>query len=266
MSWESTVSYYRAINEGVKRVMGGLHSAQIIMYSVDFEPVEKRQHAGDWEGAAKILAEAARKVESAGADFLLICTNTMHKVAADIENSIHIPLLHIADAIAETLKEKGVGTVGLLGTAFTMEQAFYKGRLNERYGLEVIVPNEDDRRIIHRVIYDELCMGKVLAESKTEYLRIIDQLASEGAEAVILGCTEIGMLVNQADTTVKLYDTTAIHAERAVEYAISQARIASITNVVLSVLPAAVLVLQVACYDKCPINFKVSYSGKDHRP
>ncbi len=219
MSWESTVGYYRAINEGIKRVMGGLHSAKIIMYSVDFEPVEKLQHAGDWDGAAKILSEAACKVESAGADFLLICTNTMHKVASDIENSIQIPLLHIADATAETLIKNGVSTVGLLGTAFTMEQEFYKGRLNERYGLNVIVPDEDNRQIIHKVIYNELCMGKVLADSKIEYLRIIDQLASEGAEAVILGCTEIGMLVNQADTAVKLFDTTAIHAEKAVEYA-----------------------------------------------
>jgi len=219
MSWESTVGYYRAINEGVKRVLGGLHSAKIVMYSVDFEPIEKLQHAGDWASTAKILSDAARKVESAGADCLLICTNTMHKVAADIEQSIRIPLLHIADATAEILVRDGIRTVGLLGTAFTMEQDFYKGRLVERYGLEVIVPDEEDRKTIHRVIYDELCMGRVLAGSKAEYLRIVDQLAARGAEAAILGCTEIGMLVNQADTGVKLYDTTTIHAEKAVAFA-----------------------------------------------
>jgi aspartate racemase len=219
MSWESTVTYYRAINEGVKRVLGGLHSAKIVMYSVDFEPIEKLQHAGDWESTAKILSEAARKVESAGADCLLICTNTMHKVAPEVEKSIQIPLLHIADATAEILIHNGIRTVGLLGTAFTMEQEFYKGRLIERHGLNVIVPNEEDRKIIHKVIYNELCMGSALTDSKTEYLRIIDMLASQGAEAVILGCTEIGMLINQADTIVKLFDTTTIHAEKAVEYA-----------------------------------------------
>jgi aspartate racemase len=220
MSWESTISYYRAINEGVKSVLGGLHSAKIVMYSVDFEPIKKLQHAGDWQGTAKILCDAARKVESAGADFLLICTNTMHKVAPEIENSMQIPLLHIADATAEILVQNGVKTVGLLGTAFTMEQDFYKGRLIERHGLKVLVPNKQDREIIHSVIYTELCLGKVMPGSKAEYLRIIALLASEGAEAVILGCTEIGMLINQTDTVVQLYDTTAIHAEMAVKYAI----------------------------------------------
>jgi aspartate racemase len=223
MSWESTITYYRAINEGVKRVLGGLHSAKIVMYSVDFEPIVKLQHAGDWEGTAKILSEAARKVESAGADCLLMCTNTMHKVAPEVEKSIQIPLLHIADATAEILIHNSIGTVGLLGTAFTMEQEFYKGRLIERYGLNVIVPNEEDRKIIHRVIYNELCMGSAPTDSKTEYLRIIAMLASQGAEAVILGCTEIGMLINQADTSIKLYDTTTIHAGKAVEYATQQA-------------------------------------------
>lgn len=219
MSWESTISYYRAINEGVKSVLGGFHSAKIVLYSVDFEPIEKLQHAGDWEGTAKILSEAACKIESAGADFLLICTNTMHKVAPEIENAIQIPLLHIADATAEILIQNGVSTVGLLGTAFTMEQDFYKGRLKEKYGLNVIAPNKHDRKIIHEVIYTELCLGKVSSDSKTEYLRIIDMLAKQGADAVILGCTEIGMLIKQADTNVRLYDTAAIHAEKAVKYA-----------------------------------------------
>ena len=222
MSWESTVAYYRAINEGVKNTLGGLHSAKIAMYSVDFEPIEKLQHAGDWKGTAIILSEAARSVESAGADFLLICTNTMHKVAPEIEKSIKIPLLHIADATAEVLVHEGIKTVGLLGTAFTMEQAFYKGRLSENYGLNVLVPNEEDRQIVHKIIYQELCLGKIQADSKTEYLRIIDMLANQGAEVVILGCTEIGMLVSQGDTKVKLFDTTAIHAEKAVEYAIKK--------------------------------------------
>jgi aspartate racemase len=221
MSWESTLAYYRAINEGVKNALGSLHSAKIAMYSVDFEPIEKLQHAGDWDGTAKILSEGAKRVQAAGADFLLICTNTMHKIAAEIEAAIQIPLLHIADATAEILVSGGVKSVGLLGTAFTMEQEFYKGRLNDKYGVQVLVPNENDRQIVHKVIYEELCMGKIENDSKAEYLRIIDGLAARGAEAVILGCTEIGMLVNQADTNVKLFDTTAIHARKAVEYAIA---------------------------------------------
>lgn len=220
MSWESTVGYYRAINEGVKNTLGGLHSAKIAMYSVDFEPIEKLQHEGDWEGTARILSEAAKGVQSAGADFLLICTNTMHKVAPQIERAIKIPVLHIADATAEVLVHKGIKTVGLLGTAFTMEQDFYKGRLNEKYGVNVLVPNKEDRQIVHKIIYQELCIGKIDADSKSEYLRIIDLLANKGAEAVILGCTEIGMLVSQGDTKVTLFDTTTIHAEKAVEFAI----------------------------------------------
>ena len=223
MSWESTAHYYRAINEGVKNRLGDLHSAKIAMYSVDFEPIEKLQHAGDWAGTAKILAEAARNVEAAGADFLLICTNTMHKVAPEIAQAISIPILHIADATAEVLRDKGIGKVGLLGTAFTMEQDFYKGRLSEKYGLDVLVPDEADRRLVHRVIYQELCLGKIDSGSKKEYLRIIDGLAKRGAEGVILGCTEIGMLVSQGDTEVPLFDTTGIHAEKAVEYATGEA-------------------------------------------
>lgn len=222
MSWESTQGYYRIINEGVKRELGGLHSAQIALYSVDFEPIEQLQHQGDWDGTAEILCQAAQSVAAAGADFLLICTNTMHRVAPQVEAAINIPLLHIADATAEQLLAAGVQTVGLLGTAFTMEQAFYKGRLAEHYGLEVVVPNTEDRALVHRVIYQELCLGQVEAASKAEYLRIIDALVEQGAEAVILGCTEIGMLVGQSDTAVKLFDTTAIHAEAAVSRALAQ--------------------------------------------
>jgi len=222
MSWESTLGYYRAINEGVTKILGGLHSAKIIMYSVDFEPIEKLQHAGNWEGTARILSEAAQRIQAAGADFLLICTNTMHKVAPEIEAAIQIPLLHIADATAEILVNEGIKSVGLLGTAFTMEQEFYKGRLIDNYSLQVLVPNEDDIKFVHKIIYQELCLGKIESESKAEYLRIIDSLAGQGAEAVILGCTEIGMLVNQSDTNVRLLDTTAIHAEKAVEYATRQ--------------------------------------------
>jgi len=220
MSWESTLGYYRAINEGIKKTLGGLHSAKIAMYSVDFETIEKLQQAGDWEGTATILSEAAQSIQAAGADFLLICTNTMHKVAPEIEAAIQIPLLHIADATAEIIANEGIKSVGLLGTAFTMEQDFYKGRLINNYGLQVLVPNEDDRQIVHKVIYQELCLGNIKSDSKAEYLRIIDALAAQGAEAVILGCTEIGMLVNQTETNVRLLDTTAIHAEKAVEYAI----------------------------------------------
>ena len=219
MSWESTLGYYKLINEGVRNTLGGLHSAKIVIYSVDFEPIELLQHAGDWDGTAEILSEAAMSIQAAGADFLLICTNTMHKVAPQIEAAIRIPLLHIADATAEVLVEEGIKTVGLLGTAFTMEQDFYKGRLTNNFGLQVLVPDRSDRESIHRVIYQELCLGKIVAASKAEYLRIIDALAARGAEAVILGCTEIGMLVKQADTNVRLLDTTTMHAAKAVEYA-----------------------------------------------
>lgn len=219
MSWESTLGYYKAINEGVRNALGGLHSAKIAMYSVDFEPVEQLQHAGDWVETAKILSEAAKNIQAAGADFLLICTNTMHKVAPEIEAAVQIPLLHIADATAEILVEEGIKTVGLLGTAFTMEQDFYRGRLTNDFGLQVLVPSGADRELVHKVIYQELCLGKTVAASKAEYLRIINDLAAQGAEAVILGCTEIGILIKQADTNVKLLDTTAIHAAKAVEYA-----------------------------------------------
>lgn len=221
MSWESTQHYYQQINQGVKRQLGGLHSAQIAMFSVNFEPIEKCQHRGDWSGTAEILSEAAKRVEQAGADFLLICTNTMHKVADEIGSNIDIPILHIADATAESIKQQGMSKVGLLGTAFTMEQDFYKGRLTEQHGIEVIVPNLAQRETVHRVIYQELCLGQIKADSKQAYLEVIDDLHKAGAQAVILGCTEIGMLVQQTDTNVKLLDTTQIHADKAVELAIN---------------------------------------------
>lgn len=221
MSWESTADYYRMINVGIKQKLGGLHSAKIAMYSVDFAPIEKLQQEGNWEGTSEILIDAARAVEAAGADFLLVCTNTMHKVAPNIERAIKIPLLHIADATAEVLLDKEIRKVGLLGTAFTMEQDFYRGRLASKFGLDVLIPSQKDRQIVHDVIYRELCMGILNQDSKDQYLRIIDQLVENGAEAVILGCTEIGMLVKEAHTPIRLVNTTAIHAEKAVEYAIT---------------------------------------------
>ncbi len=221
MSWESTADYYRMINVGIKQKLGGLHSAKIAMYSVDFAPIEKLQHEGNWEGTSEILIDAARAVEAAGADFLLVCTNTMHKVAPNIERAIKIPLLHIADATAEVLLDQEIRKVGLLGTAFTMEQDFYRGRLASKFGLDVLIPSQKDRQIVHDVIYRELCMGILNQDSKDQYLRIIDELGENGAEAVILGCTEIGMLVKEAHTPIRLVNTTAIHAEKAVEYAIT---------------------------------------------
>ncbi|MFT5226811.1 MAG: aspartate racemase [Polaribacter sp.] len=221
MSWESTVDYYRAINRGVKEALGGLHSAKIVLYSVDFEVIEKMQSAGDWDGAANLLIDAAKNIQAAGADVLLICTNTMHRVAPQVEAAIDIPLLHIADATAKVLKHEKIVTVGLIGTAFTMEQDFYKGRLVEQFGLCVLTPNENDREIIHNIIYEELCLGSQLPSSKSEYLRIVSELANQGAQAVILGCTEVGMLIKQSDTNIKLLDTTEIHAQKAVEYALA---------------------------------------------
>jgi aspartate racemase len=220
MSWESTAGYYRDINRGVAEKLGGLHSAQISLYSIDFSPLELLQHEGDWQGVADVLIEAALNVQSAGADFLLICTNTMHKVADQIEAALQIPLLNIADATAEVLVAEGVKKAGLLGTAFTMEEDFYRGRLKQNFGLDIVTPSEADRQIVHNVIYRELCAGKTTEASKAEYLRIIEELAKEGAEAVILGCTEIGMLIKQSDTNVKLYDTAVIHAKKAVEEAL----------------------------------------------
>lgn len=220
MSWESTATYYRELNEGIKAKLGGLHSAKICMVSVDFEEIEKLQHVEDWDGTAVILSEAAVAIEKGGADFLLICTNTMHKVAPQIEKSISIPILHIADATAQRLLEDGIKKVGLLGTRFTMEQNFYKGRLTEKYGIDVIVPEEAEREVVHAVIYNELCLGTINEKSRTRYLEIINRLAANGAEAVILGCTEIALLVQQNHTAIPLYDTTSIHAEQAVRQAL----------------------------------------------
>ncbi|MHC3016162.1 aspartate/glutamate racemase family protein [Klebsiella pneumoniae] len=220
MSWESTVPYYRQINETIKARLGGLHSARLVLYSVDFHDIEALQRAGDWQGAGEILAQAARSLEAAGAGFLVLCTNTMHKLAPTIEASVSIPLLHIADATAGEVLQAGHSVVGLLGTRFTMEQAFYRDRLTEKHGLQVVVPDAEDRAIIHRVIYDELCLGMVRAESRQAYRRIMNDLARQDAQAVILGCTEITLLVGAEDCAVPLFDTTAIHARAAAERAL----------------------------------------------
>jgi aspartate racemase len=221
MSWESTQTYYRLINEGVKARLGGLHSAKLVLYSVDFAEIEALQHAGDWAATARILSDAALSVQNAGADFLVIGTNTMHKVAPEIEQAIDIPLLHIADATAKVLNRDGIHRVGLLGTRFTMEQAFYRDRLKEA-GIEVITPEEAQRDEIHRVIYEELCRGEIDPVSREAYLDTVTSLSERGAQAVILGCTEIGLLIRQADTSVPLYDTTEIHAAQAVEQALRE--------------------------------------------
>ena len=215
MSWESTELYYRLINEETKRVLGGLHSASIAMVSVDFHDVEHLQQRADWDAAARLLSEKARLVESAGADLLLICTNTMHKVADEVADAVGIPLLHIADATAAQVKASGIRTVGLLGTRFTMEQQFYRTRL-ENNGLTVLVPDAGDRALVHRTIYEELCLGRVDSASRLDFLRIIDSLRDTGAEAVIEGCTEIGLLIGQEHTDVPLFDTMRIHAYQAV--------------------------------------------------
>ena len=221
MSWESTQSYYRAINEAVREQLGGLHSAKIVLYSVDFAEIEALQVRGDWDKAGQLLAAAASAVERAGADFLVICTNTMHKVVPAIAAGISMPILHIADATADELIAQGVKQVGLLGTRFTMEQAFYKDRLIAR-GIAVVVPDQADRDRVNRVIYEELCLGVFKADSRARYLDIIHRLQLQGAEAVILGCTEIALLVQQSDTPVALFDTTAIHAQQAVRLALAR--------------------------------------------
>jgi aspartate racemase len=221
MSWESSIEYYRIINETVKAKLGGLHSSKSIMYSVDFADIEVLQHQGKWHDAAQILAEAAKKLEKGGADFVIICTNTMHKVADDIQAHIHIPILHIADATARRIKDSGIRRIGLLGTRFTMEDAFYKDRLIQKYGLDVIIPDVQGREIVHHVIYDELVIGKIREESRKQYADIIEGLVKDGAEGVILGCTEIGLLVHQKDCRVPRFDTARIHAEAAVEYALT---------------------------------------------
>lgn len=220
MSWESTLVYYRLLNEQVKARLGGLHSARLILNSVDFAEIERLQHQGDWAATAEILSQAAQALEAAGADFLVICTNTMHKVAPQIQESVELPLLHIADATATALLRDGFDRVGLLGTRFTMEQPFYRERLEAR-DIEVLVPNEAQRDTVHTVIYQELCQGVIRENSRAAYLDIVETLVAEGAQAVILGCTEVGLLIQNGDASVPLYDTTAIHAEQAVAWALA---------------------------------------------
>ena len=214
MSWESTVTYYQIINETIKNRLGGLHSAKCILYSVDFDEIEKYQTRGEWDKSADVLSEAAQALERAGADYIVICTNTMHKVVPEIGRRIHIPILHIADMTAVQLKKQGIRKVGLLGTKYTMQQDFYKNILIEQ-GIEVVIPNDADVDIVNRIIYDELCLGKILEESKAVYLDIIHELARNGAQGIILGCTEIGLLIQQSDTDIPLFDTTLIHAKQA---------------------------------------------------
>ena len=220
MSWESTTTYYQQLNEMVKSRLGGLHSAKVIIHSVDFAEIESRQHRGEWNETAEILSDAAQSLERAGADFILIATNTMHKVADEIEQAVSIPLLHIADATGAALVELGVTKIGLLGTAFTMEQSFYKQRLTDKFGIEVVVPNGVQRKLVHDVIYNELCLGTLSPRSKSDYLTVISDLAEQGAQGVILGCTEIGLLVKSTDTHVPLYDTVSLHTAAAVEEAL----------------------------------------------
>lgn len=222
MSWESTVPYYRQINETIKQQLGGLHSARLVLYSVDFHEVERLQHAGDWDAAGAMMAEAARALQAAGAGFIVLCTNTMHKVAPAIEAAVDIPLFHIADPTARAIQQAGMRKIGLLGTRFTMEQPFYKDRLRELHGLEVVVPAPEDRDIVHRIIYEELCLGQIVGASRDAYRRIIVALVAQGAEGIILGCTEISLLVAQQDASVPLFDTTSIHATSAALWALDQ--------------------------------------------
>ena len=221
MSWESTLPYYRHINEAARERLGGLHSARLVLYSLDFHEIEALQRQGDWAAAGTLLADAARRLESAGADFLLLCTNTMHKVADAIEAASALPLLHIADPTAAAIQAAGLQRVGLLGTRFTMEQPFYRQRLEDRYGIQVLVPDEPDRAEVHRVIYEELCRGVVSEASRQAYRQVISSLVARGAQAVILGCTEIGLLVRADDAEVPLFDTCVLHAQAAAERALS---------------------------------------------
>lgn len=220
MSWESSIEYYRIINETVKENLGGLHSAKSLMMTVDFAEIEKLQHKNHWDEAAQILVKCAQDLEKGGADFIVLCTNTMHKVANEIIKNVNIPFLHIADATAQKVKEAGIQKIGLLGTRFTMEHDFYKGRLVENFGLEVIIPNQVDRDIVHRVIYEELVLGRIIETSRQEYKRIMQELMKQGAQGIILGCTEIELLISQVDSEVMLFPTSRIHAIAAVEEAL----------------------------------------------
>jgi aspartate racemase len=220
MSWESSIEYYRLTNQAVRERLGGVHSAKSVMVSVDFGEIEALQTSGRWEEATQMMVQAALQVERGGADFLIICTNTMHRMAQQVSQAISIPLLHIADATAEQVQRRGFNRIGLLGTRFTMEEDFYKGRLERNYGLEVLVPEQAGRDLVHRIIYEELVVGLIKPESKQAYLQVIKELAERGAQGVILGCTEIGLLVKDADSPLPLFDTTAIHARAAVDYAL----------------------------------------------
>lgn len=221
MSWESSIEYYRIINQEVRNRLGKLHSAQSLMYSVDFAPMERLQRDGKWDEATRCMIDAAQRLENGGADFVVICTNTMHRMADEVQAAIRIPLLHVVDATAGVVKQRGLTSVGLLGTRFTMEEDFYRGRLERKHGLEVHVPEAADRELVHRVIYEELVAGELKRESKEAFLSIIHRLVRAGARGIILGCTEIGLLVKDEDSTVPLFDTTRIHALAAVEQALS---------------------------------------------
>jgi aspartate racemase len=220
MSWESSVVYYKIVNQKIKEKLGGVHSCQCLMYSVDFGEIAALQHKGDWAKLSEIMIDAAQRLERGGADLIVLCTNTMHKLANDIEDHVSIPLVHIADVTAEAIKEKGMKKIGLLGTKFTMEHDFLKGRLLEKHGVESIIPNETQRNIIHKIIYEELVLGVITNESRLAYLTIINDLIAQGAEGIILGCTEIGLLISNEFTDAILFDTTEIHAVKAVEMAI----------------------------------------------
>lgn len=220
MSWESSLEYYRLINKWIKDEVGWLHSAKSLMYSVDFSEIEQLQHQWNWQEAERILIDAGKRLERGGADFVVICTNTMHKLADAVQMNIGIPLLHIADATAEEIKKHNLKRIGLLGTKFTMEQDFYKGRLHDKYWLDVIIPSSEERDVVHDIIYNELCLGKIYPTSKDAYMWIIKNLISNWAEAVILGCTEISLLIDPENTEVMLFDTTRIHAKYAVEYSL----------------------------------------------
>ena len=221
MTWHSTVDYYRLINEGVHKRLGGSHSAEIVMLSVDFNPVEDMQAKGDWPAMGRLMAGAARTLESAGAEGLVICANTMHRLADDITAAVKIPLLHIADAAAGAVKRAGIGTIGLLGTRYTMEMDFYRGRLAAKHGLKVLIPDEPGRTTVHDIIYQELGHGLVRQEARQAYIKVIDDLVKRGAEGVILGCTEIPLLIKEKDSPVPVFDTTALHAAAAVDFALS---------------------------------------------
>lgn len=220
MSWESSLEYYRIMNQAVKEKLGGFHSAQCILYSLDFDDVEKLQHQGDWESLTRLMIEAAQRVKKAGADFLVICTNTMHKMADEVQRAIQIPLLHIADVTAGAVKANEQSRVGLLGTKFTMEQDFYKGRLKEIHGIDILIPEDKERQLIHDILYNELCLGEIKELSREKFQSIIQNLVKRGAQGVILGCTEIPLIVRQEDYEIPLYDTTALHAKAAVDFAL----------------------------------------------